>query len=84
MFRCPQEAQGDGEQPHSQNDFECATDDLEFSSDGGAMYTYTPTPDGLGCDIAVTHIRVNPKGTFAADTGSGAPEFELTFRVLVN
>ncbi len=61
-----------------------ATDDLEFSSDGGAMYTYTPTPDGLGCDIAVTHIRVNPKGTFAADTGSGAPEFELTFRVLVN
>ncbi len=61
-----------------------ATDDLEFSNDGGATYAYTPTPDGFGCDAAVTHIRVNPKGTFAADTGAGAPEFELTFRVLVN
>ena len=60
------------------------TDDLEFSNDGGATYTYAPTPDGLGCDTAVTHFRVNPKGTFAADTGSGAPEFELAFRVLVN
>ena len=61
-----------------------ATDDLEFSSDGGATYAYTPTPDGFGCDVAITDIRVNPKGTFAADTGAGAPEFELTFRVLVN
>jgi uncharacterized repeat protein (TIGR01451 family) len=61
-----------------------ATDDLEFSNNGGATYTYTPTPDGFGCDTTVTHFRVKPKGTFAADTGAGAPEFELTFRVLVN
>ena len=60
------------------------TDDLDFSNDGGATYTYAPTPDGFGCDAAVTHFRVNPKGTFAADTGSGAPEFELAFRALVN
>ena len=61
-----------------------AADDVEFSNNGGATYTYTPTPDGLGCDTAVTHFRVNPKGTFAADTGSGAPEFSFAFRVLVN
>jgi len=61
-----------------------ATDDLEFSSDGGASFTYVPTANGLGCDPAITDIRILPQGIFAADTGSGPPQAEFTFRALVN
>lgn len=61
-----------------------ATDDLEFSSDGGASFTYAPTANGLGCDPAITDIRILPQGIFAADTGSGSPQAEFTFRALVN
>jgi hypothetical protein len=60
------------------------TDDLEFSSDGGLTYNYTPTVGASDCDPLVTHVRVNPTGTFAADTGSGSPEAIFSFRVLVN
>jgi hypothetical protein len=56
-------------------------DDLEFSNDGGATWTYTPVPDGSGCDSAVTHLRINPKGTFAADTATPDPSFTMRFRV---
>jgi hypothetical protein len=37
-----------------------------------------------GCDPAVTHIRVRPKGTMAAASGAGNPFFEVSFRVRVN
>ncbi len=60
------------------------TDDLEFSSDGGLTYNYTPTVGASGCDPLVTHVRVNPTGTFAADTGSGSPEAVFSFHVLVD
>ena len=56
-------------------------DDLAFSSDGGASYTYTPVPDGSGYDTLVTHVRVSPKGVFAASTGAGDPKFTYQFRV---
>ena len=59
-------------------------DDLEFSRDGGANYDYLPTAGASGCDPLITHIRINPTGTFAADTGSGSPQAEFSFRVLVN
>jgi trimeric autotransporter adhesin len=55
-----------------------ATDDVSFSSDGGATYTYTPTPNANGVDPAVTNIRINPKGTFSA-----ASSFQAVFRVRV-
>ena len=55
-----------------------ATDDVGFSSDGGATYTYTPAPNANGVDPAVTHIRINPKGPFNA-----ASSFQLQFRVRV-
>lgn len=58
-------------------------DDLEFSSDGGASFVYGPTDNGLGCDPAITHIRIRTTGQFAADTGSGSPQAEFSFRVLV-
>ena len=60
------------------------TDDIAFSNDGGLTFTYTPTPDASGCDLAVTHIEISPGGAFAADTGSGAPSAAFGFRVLVN
>jgi uncharacterized repeat protein (TIGR01451 family) len=56
-----------------------ATDDISFSSDGGATWGYTPTPDANGCDPAVTDIRINPKGVF---NGNSA-QFTLKFRVRV-
>ncbi len=58
------------------------TDDLDFSSDGGATWTYVPTADAQGCDAAITHIRMRPKGTMAAQ-GAGSPSFELSFQVVV-
>jgi parallel beta-helix repeat protein len=59
-------------------------DDLEFSNNGGASWAYTPVANANGCDPAVTHIRVKPKGTMAAASGAGNPYFEVRFRVRVN
>ena len=60
-----------------------ATDDLEFSNDGGVTWTYVPVADVEGCDAAITHIRMRPKGVMPGN-GSGNPSFQLQFRVLVN
>lgn len=60
------------------------TDDLEFSSDGGATFVYTPTPDGNGVDASVTDIRINPKGVFLPSSGAGNPGFNIVFRVRVD
>jgi parallel beta-helix repeat protein len=61
-----------------------AADDLEFSNNGGTSWAYTPVANANGCDPAVTHMRVKPKGTMAGATGAGNPFFELRFRVRVN
>ena len=58
-----------------------ATDDIEFSNDGGTTWTYTPVAAANGCDTAVTNLRVNPKGTYVADTGTPDPSFTLRFRI---
>jgi hypothetical protein len=50
---------------------------------GGAPYTYTPTPDPSGFDPLVTGILINPVGTLAGDSGSGAREFTLRYRARV-
>lgn len=55
------------------------TDDVDFSSDNGATWTYVPTPDAGGRDPAVTDIRVHPQGSFAA----GNAQFTIRFRVVV-
>lgn len=60
-----------------------AADDISFSDDGGATYTYTPVPDASGVDANVTHIRVNPKGTFPGNSGAGNPSFQLFFLTVV-
>jgi parallel beta-helix repeat protein len=59
------------------------TDDLDFSNDGGSTWTYVPVADAQGCDAAVTHIRMRPKGVMPGN-GGGNPSFQLQFRVLVN
>jgi uncharacterized repeat protein (TIGR01451 family) len=61
------------------------TDDVSFSNNGGATYTYTPVPNGSGVDPNVTHLRINPKGTFAGDPVAGAPSPSCTasFRVRI-
>jgi hypothetical protein len=62
-----------------------STDDLSFSNDGGATFTYTPVPNGNGVDPAVTHLRINPKGVLAGDAVAGAPSpnFTVSFRMRV-
>ena len=59
------------------------TDDVDFSNDSGATWTYVPVPDANGYDAAVTTLRLRPKGTMPGNAG-GDPYFELRFRVLVN
>jgi len=60
-------------------------DDVEFSNDGGTTYNYTPVPSPAlnGADPAVTHIRVNPKGSLGAASGAGTPSFEILFKAVV-
>lgn len=63
-----------------------ATDDLSFFSDAACTVAIaTPVADAKGVDPTVRCIRVNPKGTFAADTVAGAPSpgFSVSFRVRI-
>lgn len=59
------------------------TDNLSFSNDSGATYAYTPTADADGCDTNITHIRINPSGSFAASNGVNNPSFSVLFRTIV-
>jgi uncharacterized repeat protein (TIGR01451 family) len=61
-----------------------ATDDVEFSDDGGSTWTYSPSDSGDGTDPAVTDIRIQPKGAFSAATGGGNPSFQALFKVRVD
>jgi hypothetical protein len=55
-----------------------ATDDIEFSNNGGTSWTYVPVADANGTDAAVTHVRLRPKGTMAA---SSTFSFRLRYRL---
>lgn len=59
------------------------TDDVEFSNDSGASWTYTPVVDGNGTDLNVTNIRFKPKGTLAASDGVNHPNFTSRFEIKV-
>jgi uncharacterized repeat protein (TIGR01451 family) len=62
-----------------------AADDVSFSNNGGATFTYTPVPNANGVDPNVTHLRINPKGVFSGDAvaGSPSPNFTVSFRVRI-
>lgn len=59
------------------------TDDVDFSNDAGATWTYVPTAAADGCDTAITHLRINPKGTFIGNPTPPTPSMSLTFRMCV-
>ncbi|WP_254603107.1 spore coat protein U domain-containing protein [Sphingomonas bacterium] len=42
------------------------TDNVDFSSDGGTTWSYTPTAGDTASESAVTHIRIRPQGSMAA------------------
>ena len=54
------------------------TDRIDFSSDNGATWTYTPVADANGCDDRVTNIRVRLGGNQLAGSS-----FSVRFRVRV-
>lgn len=55
-----------------------AADNIDFSNDGGATWTYTPVVNAFGADSAVTNVRMKPQGTMAA---SSTFTFRLRYRV---
>ena len=70
--------------PSSGLNYDFATD-VSYSSNpgGGAPYNYTPVPDSNGFDPLVTGFLVEPGGAMAGDSGSGAPNFDIVFRVRI-
>jgi len=54
------------------------TDNIDFSNNGGASFTYTPVADANGADAAVTTVRVRPQGTMAA---SSSASVRLRYRI---
>ncbi|MDH5633375.1 MAG: DUF11 domain-containing protein [Gammaproteobacteria bacterium] len=56
------------------------TDSIDFSSNGGATWTYTPVADADGYDANVTNFRIRPTGSLPAAVGS-TPAFSLRFQV---
>ena len=54
------------------------TDDVDFSNDGGATWTYAPVANGQSADPAVTHLRIRPKGSMAPNSS-----FSLRFGYIV-
>lgn len=59
-------------------------DDVAFSADGGLdNFEYEPVPDANGVDPNVTHIRITPSGSLLGNTGSGDPNAEVRFLVVI-
>lgn len=58
-------------------------DDVAFSNNNGADFTYQPLICADCADPAVTHVRVNPKGIFNPVNVTAIPEFTLQLRVRV-
>lgn len=54
------------------------SDDLAFSNNNGASFTYTPVANADGVDPNVTHIRINPKGSMAPGSS-----FTINLRAMV-
>lgn len=54
------------------------SDDIQFSSDGGASWNYVPSPDSDGCDANIRNFRIRPGGSFAASA-----TFSLRVRFII-
>jgi len=60
-----------------------SSDGLEFSNDSGATWTYSPVPDAQQGDANITHVRINPTGSFATSTASPFPNFSVDYGLLL-
>ncbi len=60
------------------------TDNIDFSKDSGATWTYVPVPDANGYDTKVTTVRIRPQGAFAAFASNPAPSCTVMFKVRIN
>lgn len=59
------------------------SDALQFSSNGGQTFDYTPNPDSEGFDDDVTHIRIAPDGMLMP-VDSHEPRFSIQYRMRIN
>lgn len=55
-----------------------ATDNIDFSNNNGASWTYAPVANGDGADPNVTNIRLRPQGSMAA---SSTFSFRVRYRI---
>lgn len=57
---------------------------VSYSSVGSAgPWTYTPANDGSGADANVKALKIAPQGIMAGKSGATAPNFSVTFRVII-
>ena len=57
---------------------------VTYSSIGSTgPWTYTPVNDGSGADANVKALQIAPQGIMAGKTGATAPNFSVTFRVII-
>ncbi len=59
------------------------TDGVGFSSNGGANYTYVPSPDVDGYDQNVNVIQLMFGGFIGGSNGVSHPSFEIKFKMLI-
>lgn len=59
------------------------TDEVEFSNNSGASWTYSPTPDAQQADAAITNLRIKPTGTFNTGTSPNFPSLNLTYGLII-
>nr|WP_067295371.1 SdrD B-like domain-containing protein [Marinobacterium profundum] len=59
------------------------TDDLEFSSDSGATYSYSVTPDADNFDTLVNAVRLTLGGQLQGSDGTLDPSFSVRFKARV-
>ena len=59
------------------------TDDVDFSNDNGATFTYIPVADGAGVDGNVTDVRIVPSGKMNCSSAAGDPDMSVSYDVLV-
>ena len=70
--------------PSSGLSYNFATDVSYTNNPGGVgPFNYTPTPDADGFDPAVTGFQVEPANSMLGNSGSGAPNFDIVFRVRI-
>ncbi len=50
---------------------------VKYSDNGGSDFTYTPTADAEGFDVAVSNIQVKLDGAFKESDGTNHPSFDI-------